>query len=307
MTTQELKEYINKTLGISIRCLLPSYWWKRLFGLVIDKIGDVDNKIDETSNKIVKLPTKIYVDKSIREAIDDIDIDIELSDTSTNAVENRAVKKYIDGPVFIIGFNEDTGEVTLTNDERANNIQSFQEAYNKILSPRATLSMYLTNSDRSGVKWFHSVNWPITISRYGGMAFVDIKVSNIYGQILFEGQTIDVIPTADGNIEIVPHTGYLEFTKIFAHPEMTIIAKKHNAQVWQYLSTKRGYAAIMFIENGIQQVGVFPATLTKEQDPNSGSYSVYITIVRYAEKITMELNSDGTLTEISNTSILNQE
>jgi hypothetical protein len=36
MTTQELKQYIDKVLGNSIRCLLPSYWWKRAFGAVID-------------------------------------------------------------------------------------------------------------------------------------------------------------------------------------------------------------------------------------------------------------------------------
>ena len=36
MKTQELKQYIDRVLGNSIRCLLPSYWWKRVFGAVID-------------------------------------------------------------------------------------------------------------------------------------------------------------------------------------------------------------------------------------------------------------------------------
>ena len=40
MTTQELKNKIEKVLGNSIRCLLPSYWWKRLFNQVIDRIDD---------------------------------------------------------------------------------------------------------------------------------------------------------------------------------------------------------------------------------------------------------------------------
>lgn len=54
MTTQELKEYINKVLGNTIRCLLPSYWWKRLFGIVVDKIDEVElnaGKTIETSLK----------------------------------------------------------------------------------------------------------------------------------------------------------------------------------------------------------------------------------------------------------------
>ena len=45
MTTKELKSYIDRTLGNSVRCLLPSYWWKRLFELTLDKVDEVNNKI----------------------------------------------------------------------------------------------------------------------------------------------------------------------------------------------------------------------------------------------------------------------
>lgn len=60
MTTQELKNYINSTLGNTIRCLLPSYWWKRLFGLMVDKVGEVENKV-------AALPTKEYVNTTAAE------------------------------------------------------------------------------------------------------------------------------------------------------------------------------------------------------------------------------------------------
>lgn len=40
MTTQELRSYIDKTLGNNLRCLLPSFWWKKLFHNVIDVIED---------------------------------------------------------------------------------------------------------------------------------------------------------------------------------------------------------------------------------------------------------------------------
>lgn len=46
MTTQELKNNIEKVLGNSIRCLLPSYWWKKLFHSVADRIDEVEQKID---------------------------------------------------------------------------------------------------------------------------------------------------------------------------------------------------------------------------------------------------------------------
>lgn len=44
MTTKELKAYIDRTLGNSVRCLLPSYWWKRLFGVVLDRVDEVSIK-----------------------------------------------------------------------------------------------------------------------------------------------------------------------------------------------------------------------------------------------------------------------
>lgn len=42
----ELKSYINRVLGNSLRCLLPSYWWKRLFGLIVDELEDINDRID---------------------------------------------------------------------------------------------------------------------------------------------------------------------------------------------------------------------------------------------------------------------
>lgn len=51
MKTQELKQYIDKVLGNSIRCLLPSYWWKRLFLLVVDKVEDRMPMAKEFSNE----------------------------------------------------------------------------------------------------------------------------------------------------------------------------------------------------------------------------------------------------------------
>lgn len=49
MTAQELNTYIDKVLGNSLRCLLPSYWWKRLLKLVV---GYVDSVKDSTENQI---------------------------------------------------------------------------------------------------------------------------------------------------------------------------------------------------------------------------------------------------------------
>ena len=39
-------------LGNNIRCLLPSYWWKRLFGLVVDKVDEVEGRVLEVPELI---------------------------------------------------------------------------------------------------------------------------------------------------------------------------------------------------------------------------------------------------------------
>ena len=46
MTIQELHNYIDRTLGNNVRCLLSSFWWKKLFHLVVDKVESVEQKID---------------------------------------------------------------------------------------------------------------------------------------------------------------------------------------------------------------------------------------------------------------------
>ena len=59
MTAQELNTYIDKVLGNSLRCLLPSYWWKRLLKLVVEYVESVkegiDTQIKEVSDKVVSL------------------------------------------------------------------------------------------------------------------------------------------------------------------------------------------------------------------------------------------------------------
>ena len=55
MTVQELNTYINRVLGNSIRCLLPSYWWKRLLTLIVEYVGDVDGKVNKINDKVYKM------------------------------------------------------------------------------------------------------------------------------------------------------------------------------------------------------------------------------------------------------------
>ena len=84
MTTQELRSYIDRILGNSLRVLLPSYWWKRLFGLMADAI---DDKVGKGELKTVSGESIVGKgDIAIK-----VNVDSELSETSTNAIQNKAV------------------------------------------------------------------------------------------------------------------------------------------------------------------------------------------------------------------------
>lgn len=56
MTTKDLRNSIEKVLGNNIRCLLPSYWWKRLFHQVADTIDTINGvEIVGSEAKLQKL------------------------------------------------------------------------------------------------------------------------------------------------------------------------------------------------------------------------------------------------------------
>ena len=56
MNAQDLKKYIDRVLGSSIRCLLPSYWWKRIFHAVVDKcdaeVASVASAVDSIEQEV---------------------------------------------------------------------------------------------------------------------------------------------------------------------------------------------------------------------------------------------------------------
>ena len=55
MTTKELRAYIDRILGNSLRVLLPSYWWKRMFGATIDAVESVAKGVSSTRQTIKTL------------------------------------------------------------------------------------------------------------------------------------------------------------------------------------------------------------------------------------------------------------
>ena len=109
MTTQELRQYIERVLGNSIRCLLPSYWWKRLFNQVADRIDEVeqstsqliDSKVEE-----VKMP--------IVESVDDLE-KLKLAKGRVAAVEKtgESATVKISDCYFSSNWEEDWNKYTI--------------------------------------------------------------------------------------------------------------------------------------------------------------------------------------------------
>lgn len=110
----KLKENIDRILGSSLRCLLPSYWWKRIFGLLVDEIDDVRSTANSKANKSEVASLFNSVD-ALSDKVDKIDsgnnitVDSSLSTTSTNPVQNKVVTEAIKKVVPTFGITKTQG------------------------------------------------------------------------------------------------------------------------------------------------------------------------------------------------------
>lgn len=103
-----LKDKINRILGNNVRLLLPSYWWKRVFGLVSDEIEKLKKILNDTENSLTKttkivsniekeIPKKyiIYDDESKKE--DNIIVYESLKGLSYSELNNIEIYFYKNG------------------------------------------------------------------------------------------------------------------------------------------------------------------------------------------------------------------
>ena len=108
MTTQELKQYIDKVLGNNLRCLLPSYWWKRLFSLTLDK---VDEKLDAANIKTIN-GESVIGEGNLKVGITSVGsmeelnaLEAEIGDVATVGVDGEYTKINTD-ECIILGFDK---------------------------------------------------------------------------------------------------------------------------------------------------------------------------------------------------------
>lgn len=197
MTTQELKQQIDKVLGNSIRCLLPSYWWKRLFHQVADRIEEVEQSVESKADKG-------YVDKAVGNVKVDITIDSELSDTSENAVQNKVVTTALNNKVDKEELNNAVETITNTIIENERITAAALNDLNNRLN-NIVVTLYLpsgeTQTEEEKLKnksaydiYLASLDNPPIVRLYNGLQYLNAAM---YGYNSELGMLVGIIHKAD--------------------------------------------------------------------------------------------------------------
>jgi len=303
MTTQELKQQIEKVLGNSIRCLLPSYWWKRLFNQVADRIDEVEQAVSNVT----------------------ITTDDALSETSTNAIQNQAVakalvtkqEKLVDGVnvktingksilgsgnlaldadfTFVVAFDSSLNDTTTTSEKSANKTNAslyYQNIQNEI-KPKVALKFSFRDSSSEvpvevvpsfvGMVGMYNVKYQ---SSYGANAMVFAKLD--IGD-RFAGLTFDLIMDPDIGSVLVPHIDASEINILHARvvdnavtsDGLSSLCIKQNQELYKYALS---VPVAVYVSNTQQLI---PARVSQ----GSGFLAVY------AGDYVFEFYEDGTIVD----------
>lgn len=138
----ELKTYINKILGDNIRCILPSYWWKRLLGLIVEELEKLKTLVNDKQTKLVSGETiKTINNESI--------------------LGNGNITLNADVPVVCVIYDDDW----ISSADQAKNVVAFEKLSNALKTVGSNISvMVCTESGaRIGVSVFNWVKMDETI------------------------------------------------------------------------------------------------------------------------------------------------
>ena len=153
----ELKSYINRVLGNSLRCLLPSYWWKRLFGLLVDKVEEVDKSVGNKQEKLVSgenIKTingeDILGNGNIEiEGGSNVTVDAELDKTSVNPIANKAVANALEDKASKTYVTDEIGKIKIPDAVQVDTELS-EESSNAIANSAVTAALN-GKQDKEGI------------------------------------------------------------------------------------------------------------------------------------------------------------
>lgn len=121
MDASKLHDLIDKVIGKSGPLRTPAWWMRRVLQTIVDFIESVDSSIpkvdssmsDTSTNAVQNKVIKAYVDKVV--ANSKPEINSVMSDTSTNAVQNKVIKAYVDKSVASV--NESVENIIIENEK----------------------------------------------------------------------------------------------------------------------------------------------------------------------------------------------
>lgn len=210
----ELKSYINRVLGNSLRCLLPSYWWKRLFGLIVDKVEEVDKSVVNKQEKLVSgknIKTingeDILGNGNIEiEGGSNVTVDAELDKTSVNPIANKAVANALEDKASKTYVAEEISKIKIPDAVKVDTELS-EESSNAIANSAVTAALdgkrdkeEVYEIDLGECVWWSDVTDRLetALIAYGkpqtgivkvtGKIYSFLQNSDIFGSIGFSGQ-----------------------------------------------------------------------------------------------------------------------
>lgn len=269
-----LKDKINRILGNNVRLLLPSYWWKRVFGMVVDEVDRVEQKVNTKVDKS-------YVDKA-------------LSNVSTD--ENSLV--------FTL-YTDIYGNVYESDEEIYQNELSTLTFLNKEDSDYKNLVLKWAVKENNKILYYTTLNPPLAGRgfnplSYEGVCFYDVDFGDgVLGGVMGNK---DVIFGTDGKATIMPHFGVNEANFIIAYHSsagtLSSSQKEQNKRMYDILSKTRISQLPIFVYLQFNAgFTTIPVSVSKGAPEDS---TAFVLQGLQHEFYIFVLQSDGNVTLLSN-------
>lgn len=257
-----MRKEIDRILGNSLRCILPSYWWKRLLGKMADKIESAESSAS-SAMKMATLAGREASDKQ-PQLVSGSNIKTinnqSILGSGNIAVNTERMEKYKTKDELDAGGSTDGGEIAAVVDDVLVE-KSFTECYQPT-SAEINANKYNTKFTKvDGLVFNPDFNPNLISSNYGSLRIVLYSDGNSKGHYEKYLRHLDIVCNSDRTIF------YYEY------PDTTSIGTGHR------LYDSSGFnASNIDIVNNILREGNFRFSyfeVTYRNDINSNSYTYY--------------------------------
>lgn len=145
-----MKKEINRTLGNSLRCILPSFWWKRLLGKMADRIESAESAASNAS-RIAMLAGMEAADKQEK-----LYSGSNIKTINGESLLGSGNLEISGGDANQIIFYATEGDAVLTDAQIAHNVESMQKQRTAFLN-NTPVAFFISVKGSDGVQLFEPV------------------------------------------------------------------------------------------------------------------------------------------------------